>query len=82
VGIGPTHYIAIRSTSSSVNLISGAIIELRRARIGVVGHRLSVFERGGILREPALIRGLPFHILFLITDFIKSKIRRNTGGLP
>jgi hypothetical protein len=33
------------------NLVAGAVIELRRARAGVVGHRLGVFERAAVGEE-------------------------------
>jgi hypothetical protein len=37
------------------DLVAGAIVELRRARAGVIGHRLGVFERSAIgekIRQP------------------------------
>jgi hypothetical protein len=37
------------------DLVAGAVIELRRARTGMIGHRLGVFERAAVgekIREP------------------------------
>jgi len=47
------------------NLISRPIIELRSARTGVVGHRLSVFERAAVgeeIREPGRAERMTAHV--------------------
>ena len=47
------------------DLIAGAIIELRRARAGMVGHRLGVFERAAVgekIREPGRAKGMAAHV--------------------
>ena len=47
------------------DLIAGAVIELRRARAGVVGHRLGVFERAAVgeeIREPRRAEGVAAHV--------------------
>src|ERR1700675_3484884 len=47
------------------NLISGRIIELRRARAGMVGHRLGVFERAAVgeeIRQTGRPEGVTAHV--------------------
>src|ERR1700733_14860800 len=47
------------------DFVAGAIIELRRAWAGMIGHRLGVFERAAVsekIRQPGRAKGVAAHV--------------------